>query len=111
MIIFEPIILSKIDRFCRTLRTHRDDNQRWISPLDMAHQFKARFIMGLFIWSVKRTVETILTEIVGYLVFDSLTAGALRMFRQNSATLITWWRRFLARGRGRRRLFRGRLHT
>ncbi|KAH8165547.1 hypothetical protein CIB48_g2708 [Xylaria polymorpha] len=51
MRMFEPIIVSKIDRFCRTLRTHRDDNEEWTSPLDMAHQFD-------------------------YLVFDSLTAVA-----------------------------------
>lgn len=73
---FEPIIVSKIDRFCRTLRTHRDDNEEWTSPLDMAHQCKAHCIIALFIWSVKHTVETLLTEIVDYLVFDSLTAVA-----------------------------------
>ncbi|KAI0421807.1 cytochrome P450 [Xylaria grammica] len=51
MRMFEPILLSKIDRFCRTLRAQQGNDGKWTGPLDVARQFN-------------------------YLVFDSLTAVA-----------------------------------
>ncbi|KAI8630111.1 cytochrome P450 [Xylariaceae sp. FL1651] len=51
MRLFEPTLLSRIDRFCQILRNYSEDAMEWSKPLDMACQFN-------------------------YLTFDSLTAVA-----------------------------------
>jgi cytochrome P450 len=37
---FEPILVSKIDRFCQLLRARQADADQWTSPLNMARQCK-----------------------------------------------------------------------
>lgn len=37
--LFEPLQLSRIDRFCQVLRSHCSIGEKWTMPLDMAHQF------------------------------------------------------------------------
>ncbi|ORY69073.1 putative cytochrome P450 [Pseudomassariella vexata] len=56
--LFEPTIISRIDRFCQVIRGHASSEGKWTEPQDMAHGCK-------YIW---------ILNIVTHLTFDLMTA-------------------------------------